>query len=340
MSSNVNGKDYTPRSKTHPRRSAEAQAYALRVRDGTGNLFGSSNGHTGDTSPMGKGARLPTAEAKRNYDLNKGCMTEVMAGIKNCENHSLSGNQNESFRTAESNKGEAMRTLMDKYGEMNIMERPVPKLKGEDAQHYADRNHGSLDMLFHNYGNIENIPDVVPRYGHSGEENAKKNHGTEMGTLLRMEGEKEVADVKYSRLHQQSNNASWDEIPPSSRLRPDGELIVARYNNGAMKEIMGQNMNSNHKGSQQNYFKPSSNSYKRQSHHLERNGNFLNGYTSGSATTPSRGHVSPTRTKPEAVEYHNKNKHSEVGAIIRGEPLPVSPNRRTTNRNLIRSEEW
>ncbi|XP_014767567.1 uncharacterized protein LOC106867264 isoform X1 [Octopus bimaculoides] len=344
----MNGTEYKLKSKNHPRRSAEAQAYALRVRDGTGNLFGTSNTQNGDASPRG-GVRLRTAEAKRNYDLNKGCMAEVMGGgLSSSENQPPVVNQSESFRTAESNKGEAMRNLMDKYGELDIIDRPIPKLKGEDAQHYADRNHGTVDILFHNYGNNENIPNppVAQRLGQGALENAKKSLGAEMGPLLRMEGEKPVANVKYSRLHQESKNASyrwnrhrkglsWDEIPPSTRLRPEGEQIVARYNNGAMKEIMGMNENNtNHSGTNSEHrSSPKVNGQP----HYERNGNFLNGYSCGH----TRGHVSPTRTKPEAIEYHNKNKHSEVGAIIRGEPLPATPSgRKITNRNLVRSEEW
>ncbi|GAB1600742.1 uncharacterized protein LOC115216716 isoform X2 [Argonauta hians] len=297
-------------------------------------------------------------------------MTEVMASVENCKNYSLAENQNENFRTAEKNKGDTMRTLMDSYGDVDIMERPVPKLRGEEAQlnavrshgkldmlfhncgngesnkegpmrtlmdeygevhiierrvpklkggeakSYAAKNHGNLGMLFHSYDNNNNIKVMPPRYGHSGEENAKKNRGTEMGVLLRMEGEKEVANVKYSRLHQQSSNASWDEIPPSPRLRPEGELIVTRFKHCAMKEILGQNSNSNKKGIQQNYYQSSFNSYKKQSHHIDKNDHFQNGYTSGSPTTRSDSHL---------VEYHNKNKYSEAGAIIRGEPYLFLP---------------
>lgn len=56
----INGTEYKPKSKQHLRRTAETQAYALRVRRGTGNLFGTSNTQNGDASPRG-GVRLRTA---------------------------------------------------------------------------------------------------------------------------------------------------------------------------------------------------------------------------------------------------------------------------------------
>lgn len=363
--STINGTpEYVPKPKSHPRRSAEAHAYALRVRDGTGNLF-DTNGSTqnGNSSPRG-GVRLPTEEAKRNYAMNKGCMSEMMGGVsKNGDSAHAMPTKTEGFRTAESNKGEAMRTLMGKYGEIDLSDRPIPKLKGEDAQHYAERNHGTLGILFHNYGN-ENVPDNPPvqRLGHGADENAKKHLGSDMGPLLRMEGEKTVHTTKLQKLHQESQNGSWDEIPPPSRIRPEAEEILARYNNSAMREIMGMgndttvnggtttttNNNNNH----HHHYNHSSSSSSNKSNHkstqraysgvmTERNGNFLNGYNnSGANNTVSRGRVSPSRTKPEAMEYFNKNKHSEVGAIMRGEPLPATPNSRKVNRNLVRSEEW
>lgn len=356
-----------PKPKNHPRRSAEAHAYALRVRDGTGNLF-DTNGtaQNGSGSPSG-GVRLPTAEAKRNYAMNKGCMSEMMGGVpKNGDTtHPV---PTEGFRTAESNKGEAMRTLMGKYGEIDLSDLPIPKLKGEDAQHYAERNHGTLDILFHNYGN-ENVPDNPPvqRLGSGADANAKKHLGAGMGPLLRMEGEKITHNTKVHKLHQESQSGSWDEVPPPSRIRPEAEEILSRYNNSAMKEIMGMNSGSDDlgndmvNGSANSPSNPTTTPISKQHHHhnnhkgshhksrrpvsgvmTERNGNFLNGYNSGGANNNNviRGRVSPNRTKPEAMEYFNKNKHSEVGAIMRGEPLLTIPNDRKVNRNLLRSEEW
>ena len=52
----------------------------------------------------------------------------------------------EAAEIAESNKGGGMKNLLENYGNLSLEERNGPKVKGDEASEYAERNHGSVSI--------------------------------------------------------------------------------------------------------------------------------------------------------------------------------------------------
>ena len=199
---------YTPSStpRQHPRIKPEAASYADRNRGGLERWFDYS-GNDEYESPRPAG-RTVTAEGKRNAELNKGSMSEIMGGYadppiqRTIHPRGVSGDAQE---IAEQNKGAGMKNLIENYGNLGLSDRPHPKVHGELAEEFAERNHGTVDNLMNNYGT--HTPDTPPpqKVSYGGEEVAEKYHGAGMGPVLRMEGERTPThEPKQGPLHKTS----------------------------------------------------------------------------------------------------------------------------------------
>ena len=207
--STVNGEYIpSPTPKPHPRVKPEATSYAERNRGNMERWF-DYTGQDEYESPRQAG-RAVTNEGKRNADVNKGSMNDVMGGYadpvlqKTVHPRAVKGDGAE---IAEHSKGGAMKNLIDNYGQMSVDQPKAQRVHGEDAEIYAERNHGTVNNLMNNYGNL--TPDQPPaqKVSYGGEEVAAKYKGAGMGPLLRMEGQKSPHENKQGQLHQTSQGA-------------------------------------------------------------------------------------------------------------------------------------
>lgn len=195
----VNGV-YTPSPKPHPRRTPEAERYALRDRDATESWFDPKEGEV-YVSPRPV-ERLQTEDAKRNAATNKGCMPDLMGGYADPVSvRAIHPRRPQANGTTE---GGAMRNLMDNYGNLGLSDRPVQRVKGGEAEENATRNHGTVDHLLNNYSNSSDSPQR-PHVQDNGEED-RDPRGAGMGALLRMEGTKTPRDGNVGRVHQESQD--------------------------------------------------------------------------------------------------------------------------------------
>ena len=196
--------DKTP--KPHPRVKPEAASYADRNRGNMERWFDYS-GNDEYESPRPAG-RSVTGEGKKNADLNKGCMNELMGGYadpalqRQVHPRAVKG---EAAEIAQHNQGGAMRELIDNYGNLGVTTPPGQKVHGHDAEEYAERNKGSVNKLMNNYGNLTPEGAPAPKVGLGGDEVASKHMGAGMGPLLRMEGEAVQTEGKAGKLHQVSD---------------------------------------------------------------------------------------------------------------------------------------
>ena len=206
----INGEYFpSPTPKAHPRIKPEAASYAERNRGNLERWFDYSDNDSYQ-SPR-PGGRSVTTEGRANAELNKGSMNKIMGGYadppvqRNVHPRAVKG---DALDIANQNKGGAMKDLIDNYGKMDVTDgHSAPKVHGDDALEYAERNHGTMDKLMNNYGNL--TPDHPPpqKLSYGGEEVAAKHTGAGMGPLLRMEGEKTPKEPKQGKLHQQSQGA-------------------------------------------------------------------------------------------------------------------------------------
>lgn len=195
----------SPTPKPHPRVTAEAAGYANRNRGNMEKWFDYS-GEDSYQSPRPAG-RAVTEEGKRNAELNKGSMSNIMGGYadpplqKTVHPRAVKGDAAE---IANQSKGGSMKDLMDNYGHLSLDEKPTHKVHGHDAEEYAERNHGTMDKLMNNYGQLSPEQPPAQKVSYGGEEVAEKYRGAGMGPLLRMEGQSSQEEPKISRLHQTS----------------------------------------------------------------------------------------------------------------------------------------
>lgn len=312
----INGEYFpSPDPKPHPRVKPEAEAYAQRNRGGMEKWFDYDQNTTYESPrPV---QRLGNDEARRNAEINKGCMSSLMGGYADPPaNRTIHprGVKNEGAEMAEANKGGAMKNLLANYGNLGISDRPAPKVKGGDAEEYAERNHGTVDKLMGGYGKMPISPAPAPKVSYGGEEVAEKYQGKGMGPILRMEGQQVESEPKISKLHQESNGPGWDEDAPAHRTRPEAEEIVEKNTETQADKLMRGEVAP-----------PTVREVKLPKHLQE-------------SDTP-RIPDAPPRTRPEAMNIYQKQNHSDMGAIMRGEsagPGHMSPRR---NRNQ-RSEDW
>lgn len=82
--------------------------------------------------------------------VNHGVMDEMMGGYPDppvaapIHPRAVKG---EAAEIAESNKGAGMRDLLDNYGNLTLdNDKPAPKVKGDEASEYAERNHGKVRL--------------------------------------------------------------------------------------------------------------------------------------------------------------------------------------------------
>ena len=55
----------------------------------------------------------------------------------------------EALENAESNNGSGVKNLIENYGQLSLdNEHPLPKVKGEEAKEYSERNHGRVSTFF------------------------------------------------------------------------------------------------------------------------------------------------------------------------------------------------
>ncbi|KAJ8310219.1 hypothetical protein KUTeg_012084, partial [Tegillarca granosa] len=277
----INGEYFpSPDPKPHPRVKPEAEAYAQRNRGGMEKWFDYDQNTTYESPrPV---QRLGNDEARRNAEINKGCMSSLMGGYADPPaNRTIHprGVKNEGAEMAEANKGGAMKNLLANYGNLGISDRPAPKVKGGDAEEYAERNHGTVDKLMGGYGKMPISPAPAPKVSYGGEEVAE----------------------------------NWDEDAPAHRTRPEAEEIVEKNTETQADKLMRGEVAP-----------PTVREVKLPKHLQE-------------SDTP-RIPDAPPRTRPEAMNIYQKQNHSDMGAIMRGEsagPGHMSPRR---NRNQ-RSED-
>ncbi|KAL3848036.1 hypothetical protein ACJMK2_018919 [Sinanodonta woodiana] len=307
----------SPDRKPHPRIKPEASEYAERNRGGMEKWFDHS-GNMDYQSPR-PAERNISDEARKNAQVNKGSMSEVLGGYadppmqRNIHPRAVKKEAND---IAEANKGDGMRNLMENYGNLGLSDRPVPKVKGVDAEEYAQRNQGTVDHLINNYGVVTPQAPPAPKVKYGAEEVAAKHTGAGMGPLLRMELEKTPREPKFGKLHQESQDVGWDEIPPAIRTRPEAEGIVEKNSADSIGNLM------------QGKVKPPTQRDPKLLKHMQE------------SETPSP-QTSPLRTRPEAMHNYQKNQNqsSEMAAILRGEATVNTPSRRSNKMNK-RSEEW
>ena len=210
--STVNG-EYTPSPtpKPHPRIKPEAASNAERNRGNVERWFDYSQNESYE-SPRAQG-RSVTTEGQMNADLNKGSMNKIMGGYADPpvqRNIHPRGVQGDAVDIANQNKGAGMKDLIDNYGRLDVADgNHAPKVHGDDALEYAERNRGTVNNLMNNYGNL--TPDQPPphKVGYGGEEVAARHTGAGMGPIMRMEGERSPMEPRQGMLHQQSQGAGY-----------------------------------------------------------------------------------------------------------------------------------
>lgn len=312
--------EYTPSPRPHPRVKPEAAAYAERNRGTMERWFDYSDNVDNYNSPR-PGERLRSETARKVAEANKGCMGELMGGYPDpviqqpIHPRSI---KPEAAEIAEANKGGVMKDLIVNYGNMDLEDRPAPKVKGTEAAEYAERNHGNVDHIINNYGVVTPPERPAPKVSYGGQENLDKAQGAGMGPILRMEGSKTPKEAKQGRLHQESIGGGWDEMPPANRMRPEGEGWAIKNSNDSMFGIMRSD----------NPPEPAQQRQTKKLPHMEE--------------TPSpKTNGNPPRTRPEGMSnYHRAHNQTEMAAILRGEGdnRPSTPQRNV--RHLARSELW
>ena len=202
----VNGdSEYVPSPRPHPRVKPEAQSYAERNRGGLERWFDYSDNINNYNSPR-PGARVRSEEAQQIADTNKGSLTQLMGGypdpVPERQLHPRAV-KSDAAEIADSNKGNEMKNLIDNYGNMRVEGPPPPKVMGDEAEEYAQRNRGTVNNLI---GNANAGPPTPPpvKLDQAGSEVAARHTGEGMGPLLRMEGEKTPKEMKIGKLHQES----------------------------------------------------------------------------------------------------------------------------------------
>lgn len=195
----------SPTPKPHPRVKPEASSYAERNRGNMERWFDySGNDNYESPRPIG---RAVTNEGKRNADLNKGSMSELMGGYADpvpqrvIHPRAVKG---EAAEIAEQSKGGAMKNLIDNYGKMSVDTPLAPKVHGNEAEEYAEKNHGTVNNLMNNYGHLTPEAPPAQKVSYGGEDVAEKYKGAGMGPLLRMEGQKTPHEDKQGTLHKES----------------------------------------------------------------------------------------------------------------------------------------
>lgn len=208
--------------------------------------FAHNSKPTSDAKPD---SRLRSEAARDNALKNRGSMNENMQGYANPPiSRSLHprGVKPEAQEIAAGNQGDGMKNLIENYGNLEVSPRPVPKVKGADAEEYLQRQQGSTKVLLDHYSTAPIPANELPpkhRFGIGAEEIAEKHKGERMGPLMRLEGTKTPREPKQGRLHQESTGSGWDEDPPQHRMRPEGEGIAQRNSADSINEIILQNNN-------------------------------------------------------------------------------------------------
>ncbi|KAH9488318.1 hypothetical protein Btru_063772 [Bulinus truncatus] len=227
----------------NPRVHVEGREYYERNYKSS-DWFGHDNSVTSDPKPE---ARLRTEAARENAIKNRGSMDENLQGYANpplVRNIHPRGVKGDAKDIAEGNKGDGMKNLIENYGNLEVSPRPIPKVKGSDAEEYLQRQHGSTKVLL-NHFSTDPVPSSElppkPRLGIGADEIADRHKGERMGPLMRLEGTKTPREPKVGRLHQQSQNGGWDEIPPQHRMRPEGETIAQKNSADSISNIMQTN---------------------------------------------------------------------------------------------------
>lgn len=267
------------------------------------------------------GEKLRTDTARRIAETNKGVMNEMLGGypdpVVKAAIHPRAVRE-EALEIADANKGGGMRDLLDNYGNLSLEEeRKGPKVKGEAAYEYAERNHGNLEHVINNYGVVTPKAPPPAKVSHSGQKNLEKASGADMGPLLRMEGTKTPREPKQGVLHRESEGGGWDEVPPAHRLRPEGEGIAVKNSSDSMFGIM-----------RSDNIQPSPVKESKSLPHMQE--------------SPSpRNATGPPRTRPEGRQnYEKAHNQSEMAAILRGEVNPRASTPGRNVRHLQRSELW
>ncbi|XP_041350142.1 uncharacterized protein LOC121369248 [Gigantopelta aegis] len=312
----VNGDaEYVPSPRPHPRVKPEALSYAERNRGGMERWFDYSDNINNYNSPR-PGARVRSEEAKQIAETNKGSMTDIIGGypdpVPERQLHPR-GVTSDAAEIADNNKGGEMKNLIDNYGSLAVEEQPAPKVKGSEAEEYAERNRGTVNNLISNTNAAPLTPPPV-KLDQAGSEVAAKHTGEGMGPLLRMEGEKSPKEPKIGKLHQESEGG-WDEIPPHHRTRPEAETIASKNSADSMGAILA--MNSSPQNVKKNKVLK----------HME-------------LTEDPRPRSSPARTRPEAMQYYQKNQTTEMSAIMHGESQQSTHRVTRHQRMMQKSEDW
>ncbi|RUS89952.1 hypothetical protein EGW08_002304 [Elysia chlorotica] len=271
-------------------------------------------------------ARLRSEAARENALKNRGTMGDSMTGYANPPVERTihpRGVKPEAAQIAAGNTGGGMKNLIENYGNLGLSDRPAPKVKGSDAEEYLERQHGSTKVLLNHYS-TDPIPagemPKQPRLGVGAEEIADKHKGEGMGPLMRLEGKKTPREPKISRLHQTSDGGGWDEIPPQSRMRPEGEDIAQKNSADSMGEILAQDNTS----------VPQRHEVK-QPKHLE------------VSHTPRS--MPQARVRLDGIRNMERARnHDEMSAIMHGSPVQGAPPRPSSGRRMMphmqRSELW
>lgn len=83
--------------------------------------------------------------------LNHGVMDEMMGGYPDppaqapIHPRAVKG---EAAEIADASKGTGMRDLLENYGNLDLNnDKPAPKVKGDEASEYAERNHGKVVLI-------------------------------------------------------------------------------------------------------------------------------------------------------------------------------------------------
>ncbi|GFO22800.1 hypothetical protein PoB_004930500 [Plakobranchus ocellatus] len=229
----------------NPRVHREGREYYERNNRGN-DWFGHDQGPGPSTQPPHPEARLRSEAARENAQKNRGSMADSLQGYANPPVERTvhpRGVKPEAADIAAGNQGGGMKNLIENYGNLGLSDRPAPKVKGSEAEEYLERQHGSTKVLLNHYSTdpipAEEMPKQ-PRLGVGADEIADKHKGEGMGPLMRLEGKKTPREPKISRLHQTSDGGGWDEIPPQSRMRPEGENIAQKNSFDSMGEILAQ----------------------------------------------------------------------------------------------------
>uniref|UniRef100_A0A0B7BVR3 Uncharacterized protein n=1 Tax=Arion vulgaris TaxID=1028688 RepID=A0A0B7BVR3_9EUPU len=192
-------------------------------------------------------ARLRTDAARDIAFKSRGSMQENMQGYANppiVRNIHPRGVRPEALDNAEGNKGKDLRNLIDNYGHLEMPPKPVPKVKGYEAEEYKEREQGSTKVLLNHFSTDPIPANELPlpaRLRLGAEEIAEKHNGERMGPLMRLEGTKTPREPKVGSLHQESTGSGWDEAPPHHRMRPEGEGIAQKNSADTINEIILQN---------------------------------------------------------------------------------------------------